>query len=161
MEKKYYNKTNINLFIIIFSLVTFVVKWYHSYFYFDEEIEARIIFESIGDGWYNFATFKALANLDLNNSFNPLIDNIGSITIPTGVFVLHFISYLIVGTYSFVILEFFFIIIFLVIFYRISRLFDLNRVQALTTAIILFNIPHILQVLNLDNVPESKIFSVC
>ena len=38
MEKKDYNKTNINLFIIIFSLIIFITKWYYSYFYFDEEI---------------------------------------------------------------------------------------------------------------------------
>ena len=103
MENKDYNKTNINLFIIIFGLIIFITKWYYSYYYFDEEIEAKIIFESVSDGYYNFAPFKALANLNLNNSFSPLIDNLGTITIPTGVFVVQFIIYSIIGTYSFVI----------------------------------------------------------
>ena len=98
MENKDYNKTNINLFIIIFGLIIFITKWYYSYYYFDEEIEAKIIFESVSDGYYNFAPFKALANLNLNNSFSPLIDNLGTITIPMGVFALHFIFYSIIGT---------------------------------------------------------------
>ena len=57
MEKKDYNKININLFIIIFGLIIFITKWYYSYFYFDEEIEIRIIFESVSDGYYKFCTF--------------------------------------------------------------------------------------------------------
>jgi len=151
MEKKDYNKININLFIIIFGLIIFITKWYYPYFYFNEEIEAKIIFESISDGYINFAPFKAFANLNLNNSFSPLINNLGTISIPLGVFILHFIFYSIIGTYSFVILEFFFIIFFLIIFYKISRLLDLNRIQSLTVTIILFNIPNIIEVLNLYN----------
>ena len=112
MEKKDYNKTNINLFIIIFGLIIFTTKWYYPYLIFDEEIEAKIIFESISDGYINFAPFKALANLNLNNSFSPLIDNLGTITIPIGTFIVHFLFYSIIGTYSFIILEFFFIIFF-------------------------------------------------
>ena len=107
MKNSDYNKTTINLFIIFFGLITFVTKWYYSYLYFNEEIETRIIFESISDGYYNFAPFKSFADLNLNNSFSPLISDLGTITIPIGVFVLHFIFYSIIGTYSFVILEFF------------------------------------------------------
>jgi len=152
MEKKDYNKTYINLFIIIFGLIIFITKWYYPYLIFDEGIEAKIIFESISDGYYNFATFKALANLNLNNSFSPLIDNLGTITIPIGAFIVHFLFYSIIGTFSFVILEFFFIIFFLIIFYKISRLLNLSRIQSLTAAIILFNIPNIFQFLNLHTV---------
>ena len=143
MEKKDYNKININLFIIIFGLIIFTTKWYYSYSYFDEEIETKIIFESVSDGYYNFAPFKALANLNLNNSFSPLIDNLGTIAIPVWAFVVHFLFYSIIGTFSFVILEFFFVIFFLIIFYKISRLLNLSRIQSLTAAIILFNIPNI------------------
>ena len=157
MENKDYNKTTINLFIIIFGLVIFITKWYYSYFHFNEEIVTRIIFESISDGYDNFAAFKALANLNLNNSFSPLIHDLGTITIPIGAFLLHFIFYTIMGTYSFVILEFFFIIFFLIIFYRISRLLDLNRIQSLAIAIILFNIPNIFQILNIFNLEYFNI----
>ena len=152
MKKNYYNKTKIKLFIIIFSLIIFVTKWYYSYFYFNEEVAARIIFESVSDGYYNLVPLKILANLNLNNSFSPLIDNLGTVPIPFGAFIIHFIFYLFIGTFSFIILEFFFIIFFLIIFYRISRLLNLSQIQSLVVAIILFNIPNVLQLLNLHNV---------
>ena len=79
----------------------------------------KLLFESISDGFYNFASFKALADLNLNNSFNSLIDNLGTVTIPIGAYLVHFIFYKILGTYSFVFLEFFFILVFIIIFYKI------------------------------------------
>ena len=97
-------KNNINLFIFIFGLLFFFIRWYNPFLNFNEEIESKIIFESIGDGYYYFVPFKALANLNLNNSFDPLIENLGTITIQTGAYFLHFIFYLIIGNYSFVIL---------------------------------------------------------
>ena len=159
MINKDFNKLTINLFIIISGLFIFITKWYLSYFYFDEEVESRIIFESISDGYFNFAPFKALANLNLNNSFSPLIHDLGTITIPLGVFVLHFIFYSIIGTYSFVILEFFFIIFFLIIFYKISRLLNLNRIQSLAVAILLFSIPNLFQILNINNLVYFNMIS--
>ncbi len=143
------NKNSINLLIIFFSLIIFITKWYYSFFYFDEKIESKIIFESISDGFYNFAPFKALADLNLNNSFNSLIGNLGTVTIPIGAYLVHFIFYKILGTYSFIFLEFFFILVFIIIFYKISRLLNLNRIQSLAVAIILFNIPNIFQISNL------------
>ncbi len=143
------NKNYINLFIIFFSLIIFITKWYYSFFYFDEKIESKIIFESISDGFYNFAPFKAFVDLNLNNSFNSLIDNLGTVTIPIGAYLVHFIFYKVLGTYSFIFLEFFFILVFIIIFYKISRLLNLNRIQSLAVAIILFNIPNIFQVSNL------------
>jgi hypothetical protein len=148
MENRDFNKNFINLFIIVLGLVIFITKWYNSYFYFNEEIESKIIFESMSDGYYNFAPFKALANLDLNNSFSPMIDNLGTVTVPIGAYIVHFILYKIIGTSSFILLEFFFITIFIIIFYKISRLLNLSRIQSLAIAILLFNIPNIFQVLN-------------
>jgi len=159
MNNKYYNKTYINLFIIVFSLIIFLTKWYYSYFYFNETIESKLIFESVSDGYYYFAQFKALANLNLNNSFHPLINNLGTITVPTGAFIFHFIFYSIIGPYSFVILEFIFILFFLIIFYKISRLLNLNRIQSLAVAILLFNIPNLFQILNINNLVYFNMIS--
>ena len=152
-----YKKNNINLFIFIFGLIFFFTRWYHPFVNFNEEIEAKIIFESVGDGYNYFVPFKALANLNLNSSFDPLIKNLGTVTIPTGAFILHFIFYSIIGTYSFVILEFIFILFFLIIFYKISRLLNLNRIQSLAASLILFNIPILFQILNLDNLEYFRI----
>lgn len=148
MENRDFNKNFINLFIIVLGLIIFITKWYNSYFYFNEEIESRIIFESMSDGYYNFAPFKALANLDLNNSFSPMIDNLGTVTVPIGAYIVHFILYKVIGTSSFILLEFFFITIFIIIFYKISRLLNLSRIKSLAIAILLFNIPNIFQFLN-------------
>lgn len=152
-----FGKNNINLFIFVLGLIFFFIKWYQPYVNFNEEIETKIIFESVGDGYYYFAPFKALANLNLNNSFDPLIKNLGTVTIPTGAFILHFIFYSIIGAYSFVILEFIFILLFLIIFYKISRLLNLNRIQSLVASLILFNTPVLFQMLNLDNLEYFRI----
>ena len=83
---------------------------------FDESIDVRVIFESTSDGYYYFPFLKALTNFDLSYSFDPSIENLGTIALPTGAFFLHFIFYLFIGSWSFVALEFLFILLFLIIF---------------------------------------------
>ena len=129
----------INFLIFFFSMIFFILKRHHSFLNFDEAINVRIIFESVSDGYYYFPSFKALTNFDLNNSFDPYIKNLSNITITTGAFFLHFIFYLIFSEWSFVILEFLFIIFFLIIFYKISRLLEFGRIQSLALAVVLFN----------------------
>ena len=70
---------------------------------------------------------------------------------PVGAFFLHFIFYLFIGSWSFVALEFFFILLFLIIFYKIFRLLGYKRIQSLALSITLFTVPNFLQVFNLDN----------
>ena len=146
------NKNNINLLILICSSIIFLFKWYLSFNNFAEDISTKIIFESVGDGFYYFPDLKLLSNFNLNNSFSPFIDNLKNITLPTGSLVLHFIFYSIFSELSFIILELFFIIIFIIIFYKISRLLGLARIKSLTIAVILFNLPILLQLLGMDNI---------
>ncbi len=147
----------INFLIFFFSMIFFILKWHHSFLNFDESINVRIIFESVSDGYYYFPSFKALTNFDLNNSFDPSIKNLSNITITTGAFFLHFIFYLIFSEWSFVILEFLFIIFFLIIFYKISRLLEFGRIQSLALAVVLFNLPNFIEIINLG---RSEYFSV-
>jgi len=144
------NKKNINLGILFCALIIFSIRWYSPLINFDEKIDISIIFESISDGYIYFAPFKAFANLDLNYSFDPVIKNLNNITIPTGAFYLHFIFYHLLGAWSFVILELVFILFFLIIFYKISRLLNSTRVEALSISVILFNIPIFLEILSLS-----------
>ena len=144
------NKKNINLGILFCALIIFSIRWYSPLINFDEKIDISIIFESISDGYIYFAPFKAFANLDLNYSFDPVIKNLNNITIPTGAFYLHFIFYHLLGAWSFVILELVFILVFLIIFYKISRLLNSTRVEALSISVILFNIPIFLEILSLS-----------
>ena len=53
---------------------------------------------------------------DLSYSFDPHIKNLGTITYPVGAFLLHFIFYLFMESWSFLVLEFFFLLSFLIIF---------------------------------------------
>jgi len=145
-------KKFINLGILSCALIIFLIRWSYPLINFDEKIDISIIFESIGDGYIFFAPFKAFANLDLNYSYDPTINNLSNITIPTGAFYLHFIFYLFFSSWSFVILEFIFILFFLIIFYKISRLLKLTRIESLLTSIILFNVPIFLELISLSGV---------
>ena len=100
-------KKSVNFWIIIFSILLFSVRWFNSFSNFYETIDSKIIFESVSDGYYYFSQLKALANFNLNYSFDPNVVNLGTITVPTGAFLLHFILYLIIGSWSFIISEFF------------------------------------------------------
>jgi len=151
------NKKNTNLLILTFGSIIFFFKWYLSFNNFAEDISVKIIFESVSDGYYYFSQLKLLADFNLNNSFDPFVENLKNVSIPTGAFALHFIFYLIFNELSFIILEFFFIIIFLIIFYKISRLLGFERVKSLTIAVILFNIPILFQILNIDNIEYIRI----
>jgi hypothetical protein len=153
-------KKNINLLILFFSFTIFLIRWYLPILNFKEELDISLIFESVSDGYYYFTHFKALANLDLNNSFDPLVNNLSNYPIPTAAFTVHFIFYKIFGSIGFVICEFIFILLFLIIFYKISRLLNFNRVMSLLISFLLFNIPNFLQILNIDHLQYiSVIFS--
>ena len=152
-------KKNINLSIVFFSLFIFLAKWYHPFYNFDEGIDARVIFESANDSYYYYPLLKALLNFNLNYSFDPLVENLKNITFPTGAFFLHFIFYLFIGSWSFVILEFFFILLFLIIFYKIFRLLNFERIQSLALSVTLYVIPNFLQFLNLDQLNYFSIIS--
>ena len=151
------DKKVINFWIFFSALILFSIRWYNPLINFDEKIDISIIFDSISDGYIYFAQFKAFANLDLNYSFDPSIKNLNNLTIPTGAFYLHFIFYHVLGAWSFLFLELVFILFFLIIFYKISRLLNLTRIESLSISIILFNVPIFLELLSLSG---SNYFSV-
>ena len=115
-------KKNINLWIFFCSIFLFSIKWYFPFSNFDENIDVKIIFESVSDGYYYYPLLKALSNFNLSYSFDPYIENLKAITFPTGAFFLHFIFYLLIEYWSIMVLQFFFILLFLIIFYKIFRL---------------------------------------
>ena len=145
-------KKNINLWILFLSLIVFSIRWYYPLVNFDEEIDVKLIFESVSDGYYYFSHFKALANLNLNNSFDPLVSDLRNYPIPTAAFTIHFIFYKIFGSIGFIICEFIFILLFFIIFYKISRLLNFSRIESLTISFILYNIPYFLQFAGIDHI---------
>jgi len=141
---------NFRYWIFFSALFFFILRWYHPLVHFDEKIDISIIFESVSDGFYYFAPFKAIANFDLNYSYDPNINNLNNITAPMGALYLHLIFYYVFGTWSFVILELVYILIFLIIFYKISRLLSFPRLESLLIAVVLFSMPIFLEFISLS-----------
>ena len=152
------NKKNfINFWILFVSFFIFILRWYNPIINFDERIDLTIIFESIGDGYMYLAPFKAFANLDLSNSYDPVIKNLNNISVPTGAFYLHFLLYSFIGMWAFVFLEFFFILVVIVIFYKISRLLNLTRAESFLISIILFSTPVLLELFSLSDTTYIRV----
>jgi hypothetical protein len=152
------NKKNyINFWILFISFFIFTLRWYNPITSFDEQIDISIIFESIGDGYMYLAPFKAFANLDLSNSYDPIIKNLNNISVPIGAFYLHFIVYYLLGPLTFIILEFFFILVFIIIFYKIARFLSLTRVESLTVSVILLSAPILLELLSLSETTYIRV----
>ena len=68
-------KKNINLWIVFCSIFIFSIKWYHPFSNFNENIDVRVIFESVSDSYYYYPSLKALSNFNLSYSFDPSIEN--------------------------------------------------------------------------------------
>ena len=73
-----FRNKNINT-ILIISIFLFSVKWILSFYFFKENLPVRIIFESVTDGKLYYPLVKYLAFFELNNSFDPYIDNLKNI----------------------------------------------------------------------------------
>ena len=69
-----FNETIGYLFLCAFFL--FIGKWLSSFYFYDEELGIRIIFDSQGDSYFYFPYIKALSSLDFNNSFDSNILNL-------------------------------------------------------------------------------------
>mgnify|MGYP000675149998 CR=1 FL=1 len=146
-----FKNKNINTLLII-SLFLFSIKWILSFYFFKESLSVRIIFESVTDGHYYYPLIKYLASFELNNSFDPFINNLKTVPIPiTGIFI-HSIFLKIFGYSTFIILEFVAIFIFLLLFYKIfSHFFSDN--ESIVLSLFLFAIPSIITILNIENLP--------
>jgi len=127
--------------ILICSFFLFSGKWFFSFYFFEDNIETKILFDLPGDGYFYFPYVKALSEFDFNNSFDPNINNLKNLPIPIYSTLLHSIFYKIMGSFAFVFLEFIFIFLFLLIFYSILRNFNISKLIALTLSLFLFFLP--------------------
>src|SRR6056300_1912435 len=64
------NRVTINYFIIFSGIIFFLVKWSHSFLLFTEDINVKIIFEALADGYKYFPLFKYFSELNLDISYN-------------------------------------------------------------------------------------------
>ena len=144
--------------LIFFALFIVSIKWISSYFFFDEELSTKIIFESISDGEQFYPQIKYLSQMALSQSFDPDVTDLKNIPIPVSGIIFHAILFKFLGFYAFIILEFFAILIFLLLFYNIFIYFFSKNISVLFTILIYF-IPLILVETTLNNFQYINVFS--
>ena len=76
-------------YIIYISLFLVFVKWSLSFYFFQEEIDVKIIFESVTDGKYYYPLIQYLSDLDFTKTFDPEIESLKIIPIPISSLLLH------------------------------------------------------------------------
>ena len=143
-----FNKTIGYLFLCAFFL--FIGKWFSSFYFYDEELGIRIIFDSQGDSYFYFPYIKALSSLDFNNSFDSNILNLKNISLPFGAIFFHSIFFSIFGFNTFIFLEFVCILLFLVIFYLIFQKFRLSKLVSLILSLSIFILVLLIDQVKLD-----------
>tara|TARA_B100000795_G_scaffold249524_1_gene217118 strand:- start:1897 stop:3738 length:1842 start_codon:yes stop_codon:yes gene_type:complete len=142
--------------ILLISLIVFSPKWICSYFFFpDEELLVKTLLD-IEDVHY-FLNVVSFSNFDLRPSFNELISSEKIITFPFFSIIFHSIFYKIIGYSSFIILEFVFIFLSTLIFFKIVRKFDLDKSYSLVIVGIYFSLPFLLNLFNYINLSQISI----
>ena len=92
-----------------------------SYYLFNESISVKIILDSITDGYYYFPLVKYLSIFDFNNSFAPNDVDLENIMIPFYSIFIHSFLYTLLGSFSFIIMEYFSILLFLIISFKLFK----------------------------------------
>ena len=146
------NKNNNILNIFNISLLIFISKWIFSFYFYKESLDVKIIFESVGDGKLYYPFIKYLSDLNLNNSYDPFINNLKIIPIPIASLIYHSIFLKIIGNVSFLIIEFISIFIFLLIFMKIFSYFFSEK-YSIIFALFLFILPSTISILNIQEIP--------
>jgi hypothetical protein len=158
-----FRNKNINK-ILILSISLFLSKWILSFYFFNENLSVKIIFENVGDGHYWYPYIKYLTSLDFNNSFDPNINNLKIVPIPVGSLIFYAIPFKIFGFAGIIIAEFFAIFIFLLIFYKIFSNF-FNENESILLSLFFFMIPVLIKIINIEsfsylNTIDNNFFSL-
>ena len=142
--------------ILLISLIVFSPKWFFSYFLFPGETLLEKTILDIDDVHY-FLNVISFSNFDLSPSFNELISSEKIITFPFFSIIFHSILYKIIGYSSFIILEFVFIFLSTLIFFKIVRKFGLDKSYSLVMVGIYFSLPFLLNLFNYINLSQISI----
>ena len=146
-------KPSKNISLHIFLLITLfliISKWIFSYLYFDDDITLRIINDTSDTAYYPI--INAFSNFDFSPSYSDDIKDLDLISFPLISLLINSIFFKIFGSYSFIILEFICVNLFLIIFYKIFLKFNFPIYFALTSAVFLFVVPSLLHELSFLNV---------
>ena len=157
------DKKNI-IFLIIISFFIFSSRWIPSYYLFDESISVKIILDSITDGYYYFPLVKYLSIFDFNNSFAPNDMDLENIMIPFYSIFIHSFLYTLLGSFSFIFMEYFSILLFLIISFKLFERYYSKDI-AILFSIIIFSIPIIFSLIPIAdffylNIIKDNIYSL-
>ena len=148
------NKEEFNPIILLFliSLSIFIFKWFFSYYFFQDDISIKIIFDSPSDGYFFYIYTEALSSLNFNNSFDPNIKNLDNLPLPFFAVLTSSILLNLFGFYSILITELFFIFVFLLIFFLIFQKFDVDKKTSILLSLILLIIPSAVDFFDLSSI---------
>ena len=142
--------------IFLISVIYFIPKWFLSFYFFDEDIVNRIIFEIDGDGSYYLPIVKYLSELNFVNSYDQQILELRIIPIPFGSIFVHSLIYTFIENYSIIITEFLAIFVFLFLFSKIVNFF-LSKQHSIAIAALFLIIPLFISILPTNELPFIKI----
>ena len=143
--------------LILSALVIVSIKWLSSYYFFNEELDTKIIFESVPDGEQFYPQIKYLSQIILNKSFDPDIIDLKNVPIPLSGIIFHSVLFKFLGFYGFIIAEFICVLIFLLLFYNIFILFFSKKLSIFFSILIYF-VPLIINQTNLNDFQYLNIF---
>ncbi len=142
---------NINT-ILLLSILLFSIKWVVSFYFYDESLSVRLIFDSGRDGEQYFPLIKYFASFELNKSFDPSVENLKIMPFPITAILIHSTLFKIFGNLGFLIVEFLAIFSFLIIFYKIFSYF-FSKNESILLSLLFFSIPSIISILNIESLP--------
>ena len=140
-------KNNYLLILVLLSLLIFSFKWFFSYYYFDDSMDVRIIFDTKDDGYLYYAQTAFLGNLGfLQELYEPkiVIQAFSSILI-------HSILFKFFNFYGYLIGEFICIFIFLLIFFKISQTLKYPKFLSFLIPLVILTVPIIIEISFLEN----------
>ena len=138
----------ISLFFITIFLLT--LRWLLSYIYFPtEDILLRSINE-IYDTSY-FPLIKSFSLLDFSPSYNTEINDLKNVSFPIISLLPNIFFYKIFGSYSFLIIEFLSVFLFLLIFYKIFYSMKICKISSIFFSLVLFAAPFLVNQLTFLN----------
>ena len=149
------------LYIIFLTLFFVSGKWIISnYFYSDEELLNKIIFEVKDKDYLTWVL--NLSNLNFNPSYDSSYTPGRIIPIPYATLIYHSFFYKFLGLYSFILLEFFCTFIFLTIIYLIFQEFNFPKNFSLLIASFFFTFPILIKFISyiyqIDYITGSEAF---
>ena len=148
MRSTYIKNELVIIFFITISLLS--LRWILSYINFpNEDIILRTLSE-VNDTSY-FPLIKSFSNFDFNPSFSMDIKNLNLTSFPFLSLLPNILFYKIFGSYSFIIIEFLSVFIFLIIFYKIFCLINISKISSILFSLILFSTPFLIEQLSFLN----------